>query len=702
MSYVLPRVLAVAGVISVLLVTGATAWSQGDPGIAAICALPEMLRIKVDGIGTTCAIIELRPYEEYAADADHAPVWQGVPSQGWLTIPRLADKRDRLYSKFQLIEPGTGEALGDPRFVDDLDGIGAWDFDMPWPKSIKGVTCPVDVDDLIALGVKYTDTNVMLPSLIDWRSDAPQETWEVDGQKIGINLSYVRHFDEQIKRMNEAGINVTLILLNGIPQAPEPGNPLLNPRSDLARAPMHLGAFNVTDEQGLLHYRAAMEYLAHRYSDPSGKHGWVSGYVIGNELQAHWVWHNTGRIALEDLARDYSRQLRIAWLATRRFHSKVRVYASMEHHWTTRHDADPLKAVRGDRLLEELNSIGKAGGDFGWHLAFHPYPENLGNPRFWEDKTAALGFDTPRITFKNLEVLPAYLGQERFLYKGNPRRVLLSEQGLHCPGGPEGERVQAAAYAYAYHKISHMPQIDAFILHRHVDHRGEGGLRLGLWTCKQDGPNPCAPERKRLIWDVFRLADTDDWEKAFEFAKPIIGIDSWDETLPYEGAIPADSKAFAEPIAPSALIYNLQERMSEAKMDNCLDCRRDWAMGPDGRQYPTIFQHPPEPAKGVGTLRYTINLPPLREGNRVVLQFGTTLLAASDDGVEFSILVDDKTVWQGRQTQAETPADHQVDLSDHAGGAIELELRVDALGNAGHDWAHWLRPVVLFAPENSQ
>jgi hypothetical protein len=72
------------------------------------------------------------------------------------------------------------------------------------------------------------------------------------------------------------------------------------------------------------------------------------------------------------------------------------------------------------------------------------------------------------------------------LLKGEPRRILLSEQGFHSDGTQAGEDLQAAAYAYAWQKIDSDPGIDAFILHRHVDHSHEGGLNLGLWRRKPD------------------------------------------------------------------------------------------------------------------------------------------------------------------------------------------------------------------------
>jgi hypothetical protein len=40
------------------------------------------------------------------------------------------------------------------------------------------------------------------------------------------------------------------------------------------------------------------------------------------------------------------------------------------------------------------------------------------------------------------------------------------------------------------------------------------------------------PAGKKPIYEVFRVADTPGWKKAFEFALPIIGIQSWDEILP--------------------------------------------------------------------------------------------------------------------------------------------------------------------------
>ncbi len=552
----------------------AVASDAEGPAITGIAAQSDQLVFDLGGSAATVRIVELRPYRVDASDGTGTAAWEGRTPDHLVTIPRLVDGRDRLYSKFQLVDSATGETLGSVRWVTDLDTLPAWRGAKPWPKSKKGISCPVDIEDLKVLGVRYADDGFVLASLFDWSPGPWKETWEVDGQTIGINLDCVHDLDRRLKRMSELGINVTLIPINGVPTAPAPANPLIHPRTDLAHAPYHIGAFNLTDERGYRYYRAAFEYLAHRYSDPSGAYGWVSGYVIGNELQSHWAWHNMGRATPAEVTREYADQLRIAWLAIRRYHSDVRVYASMDHTWATHLDPDPLKSMRGDQFLEQLNEIVTTEGNFPWHVAFHPYPENLFEPRFWNDRTAELGFDSPRITFKNLEVLPAFLAQERFHYQGQPRRIILSEQGFHCTDEPDGEAVQAAAFALAHYKVSQMPTIDAFLLHRHVDHRDQDGLRLGLWTRKLDDPDPNAPDRRRQVWDVFRRADTDEWEDAFAFAKPIVGLTDWKEAMPQAGPIPSVSGRFAVPIDPASVVFSLSDNMATAGVTNCLTWRR--------------------------------------------------------------------------------------------------------------------------------
>jgi hypothetical protein len=124
-------------------------------------------------------------------------------------------------------------------------------------------------------------------------------------------------------------------------------------------------------------------------------------------------------------------------------------------------------------------------------------------------------------------VLPKHLDKPELLFGGKPRRVILSEQGFQTLLKPEGEELQAAAYAYAWEKIATLHTVDAFIYHRHVDHAHEGGLRLGLW---RNAPHSVAdPHSKKLLYDLFQKAGTPAWREAADKLLPVTGMKSWTE-----------------------------------------------------------------------------------------------------------------------------------------------------------------------------
>jgi len=234
-----------------------------------------------------------------------------------------------------------------------------------------------------------------------------------------------------------------------------------------------------------------------------------------------------GKVSMETFTTSYAQAMRLAHEGIRSQAAWPRLYVSLEHHWNIRYAAgSDQQAFPGRAFLDLFARVIREGegGDFDWQVAFHPYPENLFKPRFWEDKTATDGPDTPRITFKNLDQLMAALKKPALQYQGKPRRVILSEQGFHTPDGEEGERFQAAAYCYAYRLVEQQAGIDVFILHRHVDHPHEGGLRLGLRRYLPDEPEQ---RPAKLIYDCFRLAGTPQWEEAFRFALPIVALTAW-------------------------------------------------------------------------------------------------------------------------------------------------------------------------------
>lgn len=502
--------------------------TEAGRGIREAVVRDDTLLLHVSGPPASFHVVEVPPHGSLSGlTPDHAMASPGAGASP-VAVPRMtssgADARDRVLSGFVLLErhPVHGwRPCGPVRHVGDLEGISPPGVPPPRPASKKGLQVQM-VEDAIALGVRHAALNVDLPSLMDAGGGPDAYEWRVAGKVHRFRRAAVDAIP--VKALSDSGASVTLILLAYASGQPARDAIWLHPGYD-GRAPNRLGAFNHGTEEGARWLQAAVELLCHRFSRPGFPHGRVSGLIVGNEVTAHWHWANMGEVPASLFIEDYAGTLRLVHAAAARVAPFIRVYGSWDHHWTLTHGEAPLRAIPGRRLLDELARVARLGGDFPWHVAYHPYPEDLFQPATWRDKTALPAPGTPRITFRNLDVLTSYLGREALLWKGRPRRVVLSEQGFHSDGTPEGEQQQAAAYAYAWHKADALEGIDAFILHRHVDHRDEGGLNLGLW--RRRAGSVADPDVPKPIREVFLRADTAERDGAFAFALPRIGVTNW-------------------------------------------------------------------------------------------------------------------------------------------------------------------------------
>jgi hypothetical protein len=500
-------------------------------GITRLAAGPGELAFTLTGLSGEVEIAELAPYQTLS-DAPGGPVvHRGTFSgRGQFSIPRFATNgaalRDRLYSTFVPLQAHARFGripVGPARFVEEISGVSKYNTPFPTAKSKKGLQIQIP-DDALKLGVQHAAMNLNLTGLVDLSRNPANLAWQMDGETYYFNRHYVESLP--VKQFSDAGCVVTLILLTYRSGNPALDAVMLHPQR-AAALPNGLAGFNTSTPDGLRHFKACLEFLADRFSRPDVAFGRVANYVIGNEVTAHWEWYNLGLMPREPAVAEYERSVRLAQTAVRKFSSSARVYLSLEHHWTLIFSGDPRKAVAGRSFVEEFNRRAQLGGNYDWHLAYHPYPENLFQPRTWLDKSALASPDSPRITFKNLEQLTIFFRRPELLFRGQPRRIILSEQGFHSDNTPAGDAAQAAAYCYAWQKVTRLDAIDSFILHRHVDHSGEGGLNLGLW--RRQTNSVATPSTPRPMYEVFRQADTPDWEAAFRFALPVIGIKNWEE-----------------------------------------------------------------------------------------------------------------------------------------------------------------------------
>ena len=397
---------------------------------------------------------------------------------------------------------------------------------FPTPPNIKGLQVQME-DDAIALGIHHAGINVNLTTLLDLEKKPENPKRTALGREFRFNDRYLRALDGQIKPLSDKGIVCYLILLAYPSKDAARDAVVIHPgsRTDYQYT---VGAFNSATEEGRAYLQAVMELLAERWSGASPEHGRVWGWIAGNEVNSHWLWYNMGRAELPEVVSEYEKAFRIIHGAVRRASEHARVYIPFDHHWAVSMGGiSAQESTQGRAFLDAFAAKVTERGGFDWHVAAHPYPEDLGNPRAWADKSITFDDNTPKVTFKNLEVLCRHLERPELLWQSQPRRVILSEQGFHTLQTPDGETLQAAGFAYAWEKCRRLPLIDAFIYHRHVDHAHEGGLRLGLWSNKPETVSE--PHRKKIIYDLFRRAGTPAWDEAAKFALPLAGLKSWDE-----------------------------------------------------------------------------------------------------------------------------------------------------------------------------
>jgi len=399
----------------------------------------------------------------------------------------------------------------------------------PFRPSPKGLQVQM-VDDLLELGVHHAGINLTLNGLLSPAKEAKpgQPTASADGFTFVINEAYVKSLDRLIKPLSDKGVVVTAILITYRSPNERIRTLTTHPQADATKGTTM--AANTVTPEGRACYKALTDFIAHRWCSADTSHGRLWGWVISNEVNSHHEWHQMGPVSVEQLAEQYEDQVRLAWTSLRRHSAHARVYLSMEHHWNSQGNPDPLQACKGRALLEAFAKRARERGDFDWHLAFHPYPSNLRDPRTWLDKVT-FDDDTKKVTFKNLEVLTRKLASPELRFEGKSRRLSLTEQGFDVTKRPDALAEQAAAYAYAWEKISRLGgAIDAFLYHRQVDHAMEGGLRFGLWSNKPG--TILDPDQKRPIWHLLKAADTPAWKTSAELYLKTCGLKSWDELTP--------------------------------------------------------------------------------------------------------------------------------------------------------------------------
>ncbi|MHB9034660.1 MAG: DUF5722 domain-containing protein [Anaerolineae bacterium] len=455
--------------------------------------------------------------------------YEVIPLDDILTIPRFSGDYDQLICAFDVRSQNV--RLPGVRYVTEIDPAIA-DYDAPYPvRGLKALNCSTLLEDVDALGIAQTSAGPNQAELMAAHSSDNTLTYLYNGKPYYFRKDAVEKMDAELVPFAQRGIPGVMRYINGTFLLGDRNDDDLvdiiqHPAYDYDYPAAYIGAFNVRTEQGLDYFCACTEFLVERYCRQDRKYGWCPSFEMGNEVTSQYIWNNAGEMTCEQFMLEYTTVMRLAWLLARKHYAQFRIHTSFDQYFAGRHVPDQPKRFYG--MKECIDAIARhcaRDGDFPWNIATHPYPENLNFPDFYHDREPNFTFATRRVTFKNLEVMPAYLSQEHLLYQGQPRRIIFPEQGFGSRNGePYTELEGAHGYCLAYLKMRRQPTIDLFLHHSYMDNPWEFGLNLGVRRFGgYDANGQQVPGEPKPIYYVMRDMDTPAEALRIEAARVFIG-----------------------------------------------------------------------------------------------------------------------------------------------------------------------------------
>lgn len=445
---------------------------------------------------------------------------------------------DRLLSRWVIIEKtqNGSKMLSHVHYADVVEP--KWSMpksDLPHKKGLGGFNKNQFVDDLDDLGIGSVTVNVPITTFLHLNDPGNATVHEYQGRTYYIDNQIIASMDETFRTASDRDIIVSAIIL--VNSAAESADPKVG---ELLEHPEFTPGDNVfytmprlDNIESVNCYAAALDFLTNRYCQPGSPNGRIHHFIMHNEVDQGVTWTNMGKDRpVEVYLQNYYESMRIAYNVLREYDENGEVLASFTHSWnepTTGGDyfSDGYSTLN---MLNGLLKYSSVEGDFQWGLACHPYPQDLNEPRVWEDQKARFSRNSPLVTFKNLEVLDDWIWREENMYKGREKRTLfLSENGTNSRTYEVKDLTdQAAGFAYAWKKLKNLDGIDAIQWHNWIDNRHEFGLRIGLRKFPDDEEDPGGP---KPVWYAYQAAGTDREDEVFEPYKEVIGIGDWEEIM---------------------------------------------------------------------------------------------------------------------------------------------------------------------------
>ncbi|MDD3108907.1 MAG: DUF5722 domain-containing protein [Alistipes sp.] len=441
-------------------------------------------------------------------------------------------KYDRLLSKWVIVRDGdtSDELVSHAHYADNIEASQSLPKMKPTSKKgLGGFFVNAYESDLDDLGITSATVNVTLAGYMSLTAGGNTYAHEYCGKTYYFNKSAIDGLDNTLRTLQKRNIVVAAIIL--IQKASDINAQI----GKLLQHPDYVSAGiysmpNMTEAASVQCYAAGLDFLAKRYCQTGSPNGRIHNWIMHNEVDAGYDWTNMGAGRPMEVYTDtYMKSMRMCYNIARQYDENAEVFGSFTHSWNSPAGSAALYYSTRS-MLGMIVKYSAAEGDFHWGVAAHPYPQDLNEPKTWNDTDAKFMMSTPLVTFKNLEVLDKWIKKSENMFNGNEKRSLwLSENGTNSRSYTKTHlEEQAAGFAYAWKKISQLDGIDGIQWHNWIDNRVEYGLRIGLRRFPDDETDPAG---KKDVWYAYQAAGTDKEETFFEKYLSIIGITNWDSIL---------------------------------------------------------------------------------------------------------------------------------------------------------------------------
>ena len=473
-------------------------------------------------------IFEIKPYQNDLSGRTDYLAKGSIGVNQKFSFPLHAGPGElRLYSAFvpAVKVGGRYEMIANRRYIENPE-IVAENQDPALNPGKKGLRVdPNILDDALSLNIKHAGVDIPTQRFFGNGIDYTYES-----KTYKINKELIDQLDAEVKRLSDSGVAVTAILLNAWNQTVPELNPL--GVTELPKEQAVYYGFNVESEAGFRAVKAMASFLAKRYNGKNG-HGKITNWVVGNEINNQY-WNYMGDFDVSAYTSKFQRAFRVFYTAMKSVSANDNIMFSIDHYWNMLPEAAPVGKYKGKDILLAFHNYEEAEGYMDYGLALHPYPYPIYSPNFWDDdKTGRVNdtVDSPIVNFKNLHVITDFMSMDSMKNrKGEVRKIFLTEEGFSSIAkGVDKSTEQAAAVAYSYFIVDNNPYISAYLMSRQEDNEDETkhGLSFGLSSIvdHQLVPKPAH--------EVFKWIDNPSaTEGIADFARAVIGIDSWDQLIP--------------------------------------------------------------------------------------------------------------------------------------------------------------------------